>query len=151
MSEINKEKMIQIVDAAEKLVRCKGRYHSEQNYRALAALFGVTTPDLPPLESDVMRERAEPFAWMTTREGDASFPRLHKEEAQADHLVNYCTVAPAIVKRPLYTAPPAPVVPEEMPKPDTSKMFVADAVAAISRAEGWNACREAMLAEPGKN
>ena len=38
--------------AAEKLVRCKGRYHSEQNYRALAALFGVTTPDLPPLDGD---------------------------------------------------------------------------------------------------
>ncbi|NDJ59403.1 ead/Ea22-like family protein [Enterobacteriaceae bacterium 4M9] len=33
--------------AAEKLVRCKGRYHGEQNYRALAALFGVNTPDLP--------------------------------------------------------------------------------------------------------
>ncbi|HCF7935639.1 TPA: hypothetical protein NIU63_005266 [Klebsiella michiganensis] len=43
--------------AAEKLVRCKGRYHSEQNYRALAALFGVTTPDLPPLDG-------EPVAWM---------------------------------------------------------------------------------------
>lgn len=41
-----------ISSAAEKLVRCKGRYHSEQNYRALAALFGVTTPDLPPLESE---------------------------------------------------------------------------------------------------
>lgn len=38
--------------AAEKLVRCKGRYHSEQNYRALAALFGVTVPDLPPAYSD---------------------------------------------------------------------------------------------------
>ncbi|WP_200842953.1 MULTISPECIES: ead/Ea22-like family protein [unclassified Raoultella] len=38
--------------AAEKLVRCKGRYHSEQNYRALAALFGVTAPDLPPLDSE---------------------------------------------------------------------------------------------------
>lgn len=38
--------------AAEKLVRCKGRYHSEQNYRALAALFGVTTPDLPSLEHE---------------------------------------------------------------------------------------------------
>ncbi|WP_308726421.1 DUF3850 domain-containing protein [Cronobacter sakazakii] len=50
--------------------------------------------------------------------------------------------------RVLYESPPAPVVPEEMPKPDTSKMFVADAVAAISRAEGWNACRAAMLAAP---
>ncbi|HII3055368.1 TPA: ead/Ea22-like family protein [Klebsiella pneumoniae] len=38
--------------AAEKLVRCKGRYHSEQNYRALAALFGVKTPDLPPLDDE---------------------------------------------------------------------------------------------------
>ncbi len=60
MSEKSQERLIQIVAAAEKLVRCKGRYHSEQNYRALAALFGVTTPDLPPLESDLMRERAEP-------------------------------------------------------------------------------------------
>ncbi|EPQ9816515.1 ead/Ea22-like family protein [Escherichia coli] len=40
----------EIKSAAEKLVRCKGRYHSEQNYRALAALFGVTVPDLPPQE-----------------------------------------------------------------------------------------------------
>ncbi|EGQ5385092.1 ead/Ea22-like family protein [Escherichia coli] len=41
-----------IKSAAEKLVRCKGRYHSEQNYRALAKLFGVTVPDLPPLSED---------------------------------------------------------------------------------------------------
>lgn len=47
-----------IVKAAEKLVRCKGRYHSEQNYRALAALFGVTVPDLPPLPTD--EEPAQP-------------------------------------------------------------------------------------------
>ncbi|HHZ8305668.1 ead/Ea22-like family protein [Klebsiella michiganensis] len=46
------EKAQAINAAAEKLVRCKGRYHSEQNYRALAALFGVTTPDLPPLEHE---------------------------------------------------------------------------------------------------
>ncbi|MFW8229567.1 ead/Ea22-like family protein, partial [Klebsiella pneumoniae] len=32
------EKAQAINAAAEKLVRCKGRYHSEQNYRALAAL-----------------------------------------------------------------------------------------------------------------
>lgn len=46
------EKAQTINAAAEKLVRCKGRYHSEQNYRALAALFGVTAPDLPPLEHE---------------------------------------------------------------------------------------------------
>ncbi|HBV9285026.1 TPA: ead/Ea22-like family protein [Klebsiella pneumoniae] len=44
--------LVPIRAAAEKLVRCKGRYHSEQNYRALAALFGVKTPDLPPLEHE---------------------------------------------------------------------------------------------------
>ncbi|EKA8127185.1 ead/Ea22-like family protein [Klebsiella pneumoniae] len=46
------EKAQTINAAAEKLVRCKGRYHSEQNYRALAVLFGVKTPDLPPLEHE---------------------------------------------------------------------------------------------------
>ncbi|HFU4579291.1 Ead domain protein [Klebsiella pneumoniae] len=54
-AEANSEKLEKaqtINAAAEKLVRCKGRYHSEQNYRALAALFGVTTPDLPPLEHE---------------------------------------------------------------------------------------------------
>ena len=46
------EKAQTINAAAEKLVRCKGRYHSELNYRALADLFGVTMPDLPPLEHE---------------------------------------------------------------------------------------------------
>ena len=46
------EKAQTINAAAEKLVRCKGRYHSELNYRALAALLGVTTPDLPPIDGE---------------------------------------------------------------------------------------------------
>ncbi|MBT0720412.1 DUF551 domain-containing protein [Rosenbergiella collisarenosi] len=33
-----------IARAAEKLVKCKGRYHAELNYKALAELFGVTVP-----------------------------------------------------------------------------------------------------------
>ncbi|HBT3615366.1 ead/Ea22-like family protein [Klebsiella pneumoniae] len=49
---VEREGLEAICAAAEKLVRCKGRYHSEQNYRALAALFGVNTPDLPPLEHE---------------------------------------------------------------------------------------------------
>lgn len=51
-SDVKIDELEAIRAAAEKLVRCKGRYHSEQNYRALAALFGVTTPDLPPLDSE---------------------------------------------------------------------------------------------------
>lgn len=55
-----------IRSAAEKLVRCKGRYHSEQNYRALAALFGVTTPDLPPVDGDSEAVIAELRAKLAT-------------------------------------------------------------------------------------
>lgn len=46
------ERLETFVAAAEKLVRCKGRFHSEQNYRALAALFGVTTPDIDMEQPD---------------------------------------------------------------------------------------------------
>ncbi|HHG1350774.1 TPA: ead/Ea22-like family protein [Klebsiella pneumoniae] len=49
-SDVKIDELEAIRAAAEKLVRCKGRYHSEQNYRALAALFGVKTPNLPPLD-----------------------------------------------------------------------------------------------------
>ncbi|MGK3376800.1 ead/Ea22-like family protein [Klebsiella pneumoniae] len=51
-SDVKIDELEAIRAAAEKLVRCKGRYHSEQNYRTLAALFGVKTPDLPPLEHE---------------------------------------------------------------------------------------------------
>ncbi|HCL5402121.1 TPA: hypothetical protein N2K77_002805 [Citrobacter freundii] len=46
---------------------------------------------------------------------------------------------------PLYTAPPAPVVPDEKPMPEASKMHAIDAVAAIAEVRGWNACRAVML------
>lgn len=55
-----------IKSAGEKLVRCKGRYHSEQNYRALAALFGVTTPYLPPVDGDSEAVIAELRAKLAT-------------------------------------------------------------------------------------
>lgn len=57
------EKAQAINAAAEKLVRCKGRYHSEQNYRALAALFGVTTPDLPPLDAQPTQPCEHSMFW----------------------------------------------------------------------------------------
>lgn len=47
------DKVLAVYHAAEKLVRCKGRYQSELNYRALASEFGVTVPDLEPLDSDL--------------------------------------------------------------------------------------------------
>ncbi|EJE67513.1 hypothetical protein ECO9634_01499, partial [Escherichia coli O111:H8 str. CVM9634] len=41
----------------------------------------------------------------------------------------------------LYTAPPAPVVPEEKPCLNPLSMYAVDAVAAIAEVRGWNACR----------
>ncbi|MBE0396507.1 hypothetical protein ILP74_13875 [Citrobacter amalonaticus] len=47
---------------------------------------------------------------------------------------------------PLYRhAPPAPIVPGEMPMPKASKMSPIDAVVAIAEVRGWNAFRAAML------
>lgn len=84
--------------AAEKLVRCKGRYHSEQNYRALAALFGVTTPDLPPLDGEPVGEVIEV--------GDALLVEWHKNLEEGAKL---------------YTTPQAPVMPFGL-HPDTQKL-----------------------------
>lgn len=65
--------------ASEKLVRCKGRYHSEQNYRALAALFGVTTPELPPLEEEARTVSVKlPPAWL-----DGEGPVMNADEVRA--------------------------------------------------------------------
>ncbi len=69
------EKAQTINAAAEKLVRCKGRYHSEQNYRALAALFGITTPDLPALDGESRTVTIEPFRSFVT---DADLAALHR-------------------------------------------------------------------------
>lgn len=86
------EKAQAINAAAEKLVRCKGRYHSELNYRALAALFGVNTPDLPPLEHENVHyaDAAEmEIAALRQRiaelEARAVTPVTYSENADADH------------------------------------------------------------------
>ncbi|MER3909064.1 ead/Ea22-like family protein [Klebsiella pneumoniae] len=75
------EKAQTINAAAEKLVRCKGRYHSEQNYRALAALFGVNTPDLPPLEHENVH-----YADAAEMEIEALRQRIAELEREQEHL-----------------------------------------------------------------
>ncbi|EIL4539832.1 ead/Ea22-like family protein [Salmonella enterica] len=72
-----------IVAAAEKLVRCKGRYHSELNYRALATLFGVITPDLPPLEHEnVHYAEAAEVEISALRQHIAELEKGHQEAAK---------------------------------------------------------------------
>ena len=43
-------RLAEIEQAAIKLVKCKGRYHTEQNMLALAKLFGVTLPPVAAKE-----------------------------------------------------------------------------------------------------
>lgn len=92
------DQMEPIRAAAEKLVRCKGRYHSEQNYRALAALFGVTTPELPPLDDEPAGEVVEV--------GGALLVEWHKNLEEGAKL---------------YTTPQAPIMPFGL-HPDTQKL-----------------------------
>lgn len=87
---------------------------------------------------------AEPVVYMWDSERkDIDAPGYYRTE----HLV----FAESSVKQwggrvvPLYTAPPAPVVPEEKPMPNPLSMYAVDAVAAIAEVRGWNACRAAML------
>ncbi|MEA4775872.1 ead/Ea22-like family protein [Klebsiella pneumoniae] len=75
------EKAQTINAAAEKLVRCKGRYHSEQNYRALAALFGVNTPELPPLEHENVH-----YADTAEMEIEVLRQRIAELEREQEHL-----------------------------------------------------------------
>ncbi|WP_097508574.1 ead/Ea22-like family protein [Escherichia coli] len=46
---------------------------------------------------------------------------------------------------------PQQAVPDEMPEPDTARMFFTDAVVAIAKVQGWNACRAAMLQSFGNS
>ncbi|MXF49731.1 ead/Ea22-like family protein [Raoultella sp. Lac2] len=78
---VEREGLEAIRTAAEKLVRCKGRYHSELNYRALAALFGVNTPDLPPLEHENVH-----YADAAEMEIAALRQRIAELEREQEHL-----------------------------------------------------------------
>ncbi|EFK2908768.1 hypothetical protein A8538_004225 [Escherichia coli] len=61
-----------------------------------------------------------------------------------------CNDRPSYEIQALFTAPPAPVVPEEKPMPNPLSMYAVDAVAAIAEVRGWNACRAAMLQGKGE-
>lgn len=60
--------------------------------------------------------------------------------------LNLLTVtAQSLMDRCRADGAPAPVIPDEKPMPESSKMYAIDAVAAIAEVRGWNACRAAML------
>ena len=71
---------------------------------------------------------------------------LPTEDAdRPDVFLAWAAMPRAVLKSLLQAAPPAPVVPDEKPMPEASKMHAIDAVAAIAEVRGWNAYRAAML------
>ncbi|EPT4130109.1 DUF551 domain-containing protein, partial [Escherichia coli] len=98
----------------------------------MAALFGVTVPDLPPLEAD-------PVAYIFKHPAGKLFLALTDEsnKDQSDVI-------------PVYAAPPVPVVPAALPENDDEDGHDIDYLDpseayALGRTAGWNACRAAML------
>lgn len=59
-------------------------------------------------------EAVEVVAWRTNRDGDGTFPRLHKTEQEAKRWVEVCNVAPAITYEPLMTVAQHNRILEEM-------------------------------------
>jgi len=134
-----------IVKAAEKLVRCKGRYHSEQNYRALAALFGVTVPDLPPLPSDeapaqpVIPEQQQPIAYIFKHPAGRLFWSLIDESNQGEADVIPVYAEPHELKIPPAIEPDYEVIKGILPTANP------DEYACCVAADMWNACCAEML------
>ncbi|EOJ6040623.1 DUF3850 domain-containing protein [Cronobacter sakazakii] len=89
-----------------------------------------------------LRERAEPVAWVPQYQLDL----LKKSvivEADLSSMQRFDEV-------PLYTAPPAPVVPDAIPETESKDGNDIDymepsAIYELGKTHGWNACRAAML------
>lgn len=143
MTQLSNEQQAAIVAAAEKLVRCKGRYHSEQNYRALAALFGVTVPDLPPLAA----EAREPVGEVVLGDYDdcGDYPEAKVVCIAAQGQADWNNFRNGTK---LYAAPQPVAVPDEIQKLKDGRGFkyVKDGIHySVNYANGWNQCRAAML------
>lgn len=81
------EKKGEVYSAARKLVKCKGRYHSELNYKALAELFGVKTHEVtPPATSAPDRNQLRELVDMVWNEATES--ETVPSTADADRIID---------------------------------------------------------------
>ncbi|ECI3573955.1 hypothetical protein GK505_13555 [Salmonella enterica subsp. enterica] len=86
--------------------------------------------------------------------GPVSLDRLHHIREHLQHDTQYSNGGNRaylladmlkVVDEVLASRNAEPVLPDEKPMPEASKMHAIDAVAAIAEVRGWNACRAAML------
>lgn len=85
----------------------------------------------------------EPVAWIAVYHGevydDATGPTRSVVEAHAN---KYGWESALTEVKPLYTTPPAPVVPDEISPKQASRSYGGEV---HGYRDGWNACRAAML------
>ncbi|HHT3970441.1 hypothetical protein [Citrobacter sp. Cf120] len=86
--------------------------------------------------------------------GPVSLDRLHQIREHLQHDTQYSNGGNRayiladmlkVIDEVLASRNAEPVLPDEKPMPEASKMHAIDAVAAIAEVRGWNACRAAML------
>ena len=87
-------------------------------------------------------------------QGPVSLDRLHQIREHLQHDTQYSNGGNRtyiladmlkVIDEVLASRNAEPVLPDEKPMPEASKMHAIDAVAAIAEVRGWNACRAAML------
>ena len=86
--------------------------------------------------------------------GPVSLDRLHQIREHLQHDTQYSNGGNRayiladmlkVIDEVLASRNAEPVLPDEKPMPEASKMHAIDAVAAIAEVRGWNACRAVML------
>ncbi|ELY4566654.1 hypothetical protein SM089_003017 [Cronobacter sakazakii] len=88
-----------------------------------------------------LRERAEPVAWRHDDGPFASGALTRSKPVAESWIANGWKVTP------LYAEPPAPVVPDAAKVGEMAYLGTSEP----AYVSGWNACRAAMLATPGKD
>ncbi|ELY4813419.1 hypothetical protein SM100_002203 [Cronobacter sakazakii] len=99
-------------------------------------------------ELAALRERAEPDYYVVVTSVGV-WQSFHRNRAEAEFIVNK-PFNPGYSILEIYTAPPAPVVPDALPEHDSYDGNDIDymepsAVYELGKTHGWNACRAAML------
>ncbi|EAM4476727.1 hypothetical protein C7057_14540 [Salmonella enterica] len=135
MTTITREQQKQIlIDTANHVISRDNTSPYSENLRELARIALASLEEKPV--GEVSEKRYGLVMDGTVDLGGESTYRIIKGEKAMKRL-------PLGTK--FYIAPPALVVPEEMPMPNVLSMYAVDAVAAIAEVRGWNACRSAML------
>lgn len=133
MTELTKEQLIE--EAKLKIAIAKCHPNSEMA-RVEGELFKIALASL----------EAEPVAWKATftqiDNEYNTFTTMYSDKAEVERWVRLHEVGDFRAEiTPLYTAQPAPVVPDKLPR----EYIRGWPLAYSDYAEGWNDCREAML------